>query len=443
MNPAISGTEDPKLKSWVESANAARADFPIQNLPLGVFVRTEGTDAPGIGVAIGDVVLDVRGAVQAGLFHELAPAVKEACAAASLNALMAVGRESRLALRQRLSQLLRAGESAAAPDRQRIEPLLVPQDQAVMHVPAVIGDYTDFYASIHHASNVGSLFRPDNPLLPNYKHVPIAYHGRASSIVISGTPVQRPQGQAKDTRAEGPTFGPSRALDYEMEVGCFIAAGNPLGQSIAIADAEAHVFGLCLVNDWSARDIQSWEYQPLGPFLGKNFATSISPWVVPLEALAPFRIPAFARPAGDPAPLAYLNAVRDQEQGGIDLTLEVSLSSMKMRAGGMQPWRLSQGHFRDLYWTIAQMVAHHTSNGCNLHPGDLIASGTVSGPNKDARGCLLELTRGGAEPITLPTGEVRKYLKDGDEVVLRGYCERTGFARIGLGECRGRVAGPG
>jgi fumarylacetoacetase len=295
---------------------------------------------------------------------------------------------------------------------------------AVMLLPVDIGDYTDFYASIFHATNVGKLFRPDNPLLPNYKHIPIGYHGRASSIVVSGTPIRRPSGQTQVS-----TFGPTRRLDYELEVGFFIGGGNALGEPIPIASAEEHVFGVCLVNDWSARDIQAWEYQPLGPFLGKSFATSISPWVVPMEALAPYRVPIYARPEGDPAPLEYLDSAENRARGAIDITLEVEITTTQMRAGGLAPFRLSKGNFKELYWSIAQMVAHHTSNGCNLRPGDLLASGTVSGPGQDSHGCLLEMG-----PITLPNGEVRKFLEDGDEITLRGYCEN-----IDLGECTGRV----
>jgi len=305
-------------------------------------------------------------------------------------------------------------------------------------LPAQIHDYTDFYASVFHATNVGSMFRPDNPLLPNYKYVPIGYHGRASSVVVSGTPVHRPSGQLQDGSA-APVFALSRQLDYECEVGVFVGAGNRLGEPVPIAEAEDQLFGICLVNDWSARDIQRWEYQPLGPFLAKNFATTISPWVVTLDALEPFRIPRYRRPEGDPAPLAYLECDRDRESGGIALTLEVWLATSKMRAGGLAPIRLSRAGFEYMYWTLAQMLAHHTSNGCNLQPGDLLASGTVSGPEKDARGCLLELTWRGTEPVSLPSGEVRKFLEDGDEVILRGYAERPGARRIGLGECRGTL----
>ena len=318
--------------------------------------------------------------------------------------------------------------------------MLVPQADVEMLLPATVGDYSDFYASLFHATRVGQMLRPDNPLLPNYKHVPIGYHGRASSLVVSGTGVKRPCGQTEPAAAgEAPTFGPSRSLDYELEVGAFVAEGNALGQTIPIAEAERHLFGLVLVNDWSARDVQKWEYQPLGPFLAKSFATSVSPWVVTLEALAPYRVPAFARPAGDPRPLPYLADEDDAARGGIDLRLEVALLTRSMREKGQPPAVLSRSGLRSLYWTLAQLLTHHASNGCNLRPGDLIASGTVSGPEKSERGCLLELTLRGTEPLTLPNGETRRFLEDGDEVILRGHCSREGFARIGFGECRGVV----
>jgi len=307
-----------------------------------------------------------------------------------------------------------------------------------MLLPAAVGDYTDFYASIFHATDVGKLFRPDNPLLPNYKYIPIGYHGRASSLVPTSTPVRRPSGQTREGEAP-PKFGPTKALDYEMELGFFVSNGNRLGEAIPIAEAEDHIFGICLVNDWSARDIQAWEYQPLGPFLAKSFATSLSPWAVTMEALAPFRAPAFARAAGDPAPLPYLLSQSDQERGGLDLWLEVSLTSPQMQKAGMAPVVLGKSNFRHMYWTMAQMLTHHASSGCNLRAGDLLASGTVSGADKTARGCLLELTSRGQYPVTLPTGELRKFLEDGDEVITTGFCERDGFRRIGLGSCRGAI----
>jgi fumarylacetoacetase len=433
----LDGTHDPTLLSWVESANQPGVDFPIQNLPCGVFFLDGPNSLTVIGVAIGDRILDLRRVSQAGLLDGLSPATVAACSAISLSRLMGLGRAHWPPLRRRLSELLRAGSGHQA----AVEPFLVPMGEVLMALPATIRDYTDFYASIHHATNVGRLFRPDNPLLPNYKYVPIGYHGRASSIVATGTNVHRPSGQTKDASAEAPVFGPTRSLDYEVEVGFLIGPGNELGQPIPIAEAEQHIFGLCLLNDWSARDMQSWEYQPLGPFLAKSFATTISPWIVTMEALAPFRVPAYQRPDGDPAPLPYLNSAEDREQGGIDLTLEVYIASRRMRESGLQPARLSQGNLRNLYWTLAQLLTHHASNGCNLRPGDLLASGTVSGPLPEERGCLLELTQRGAEPIRLPNGEIRKSLEDGDEVILRGYCQRDGFTRIGFGECRGTVGG--
>ena len=411
-------------------------DFPIQNLPLGVF-RRRGSDEPArVGAAIGDMILDLAACQAEGRFTGLAATAGAACAAPVLNPLMALGHRPRAELRRQASDLLSAGSESRSAGN-----LLVPQRDADLLLPAAIGDYTDFYASVHHATNVGSMFRPDNPLLPNYKWVPIGYHGRASSIVPSGTAVRRPSGQSRAPDAATPSFGPSRSLDYEMELGIFIAAGNPLGEPVPIGRAEERIFGFCLVNDWSARDLQAWEYQPLGPFLAKNFATSISPWVVTLEALEPYRTPAPARPAGDPAPLPYLESRRNAEAGAFAVTVEVHLASARMRQDGLPPLRLSRGSAADLYWTPAQLVAHHTSNGCDLRPGDLLATGTISGPSKDSRGCMLELTWRGAEPLTLPTGETRKFLEDGDEVIMRGYCEGAGAVRIGMGECRGVVRG--
>jgi len=436
MKPILDETHDSRAQSWVKSANVAEADFPIQNLPFGVF-RGRASASARVGVAIGDSIIDVSGLLSEGLPAEDGVALAgSACRSDSLNSLMSLGASPRRALRRRLHALLHS--DASATDRQTVSRHLVRQAEAEMLLPAAVGDYTDFYASISHATHVGRLFRPDNPLLPNYKYIPIGYHGRASSLVPSGTAVRRPCGQTRDGNAE-PTFGPTKALDYELEVGFFVSAGNALGDMVPIGDAEEHIFGVCLVNDWSARDVQAWEYQPLGPFLAKSFATSVSPWVVTMEALAPFRTRAFARAEGDPAPLPYLFDLSDQEDGGLDLHLEVFLSSARMREAGMAPVRLSQAKFRDMYWTMPQMLTHHASNGCNLRPGDLLASGTVSGPAKDAGGCLLEMTSRGKEPITLPTGEQRKFLEDGDEVTLRGFCQRDGFRRIGLGSCRGEV----
>jgi fumarylacetoacetase len=306
-------------------------------------------------------------------------------------------------------------------------------------MPFQIGDYTDFYSSIFHATNVGSMFRPDQPLMPNYKYVPIGYHGRASSIVVSGTDIKRPHGQNRSDAEKPPVFIPVKNLDYEMELGFFVGKGNELGQPINIKDAEEHIFGMCLVNDWSARDIQAWEYQPLGPFLAKNFATTISPFVVTMDALAPFRTPAFERDPDDPQPLDYLSDENNQKFGGLDINLEVYIQTEKMRGEKIEPFLISRSNTKDLYWTVGQMLTHHASNGCNLRTGDLIASGTVSGREKDERGCLLERTWRGTEPIDLPNGETRRFLEDGDEVIMKGYCEREGFRRIGFGECRGRV----
>ena len=426
------------LRSWVPSAEDPQTDFPIQNLPLGCAADADGR-ARAV-VAIGDQMLDLGAAARLGLLDDtLAHLVAECARTGSLNPLLGAGRTALAALRAAVSRLLRADTAEGTRAQANASALLAPQEGARLLVPARIGDYTDFYASIHHATNVGSMFRPDNALLPNYKWVPIGYHGRASSIVASGTPVHRPNGQTRDDAAADPVFGPSRRLDYELEVGVFIGAGNAAGQSIPIGEAEEHVAGLCLVNDWSARDLQTWEYQPLGPFLAKNFATTVSPWIVTLDAVAPFRGAAFARASGDPAPLPYLNDPVNARNGAVEITLEVLLSTAKQRAGGQAPVRVSIGSFTAMYWTIAQLVAHHASGGCNLQPGDLLASGTVSGPTPESRGCLLERTWRGTEPLTLPSGETRRFLEDGDEVIMRGWCERPGARRIGFGECRGIV----
>jgi fumarylacetoacetase len=422
----------------VESADTG--DFPIQNLPFGVFRPRNSAEGARVGIAIGEMILDVTQCQEAGLFTGAAETAAAACAMPLLNGLMALGAGPRSELRRQVSGLLGTESRAGRVDSALRERILVVQRDADLLLPAAIGDYTDFYASVHHATNVGSMFRPDNPLLPNYKWVPIGYHGRASSIVPSGTPVVRPSGQGLPPGADSPVFGPSRLLDYEMELGMLVGGGNRLGEPVPIERAEEMLFGCCLVNDWSARDLQAWEYQPLGPFLAKNFATTISPWVVTLEALAPFRAPAFSRPQGDPAPLPYLNSQQNMEAGALDITVEVYLASARMRERKMAPVRLSRGSAADLYWTPAQFIAHHTCNGCDLRPGDLLASGTISGPAKESRGCMLELTWRGAEPLELPSGEIRKFLEDGDEVIMRGHCEREGAARIGFGECRGVVA---
>jgi fumarylacetoacetase len=434
----IDETHRADLRSWVDSANDPTTDFPIQNLPLGV-VRRDASDTPVAAVAIGDEVMLLDVAARLDLLVGPARDAVAATAGGALNRLMALGPNARGALRAGLVDILRHDSEAGRRARSRRSDVLVEAASVEMLVPAAIGDYSDFYASIEHAKNIGSMFRPDNPLLPNYKYVPIGYHGRASSIVVSGTGVVRPGGQTKADTDASPSFGPSRRLDYELEVGMFIGTGNSLGEPIPIAQAEDRMFGLCLVNDWSARDVQAWEYQPLGPFLAKNFGTTISPWVVTMDALEPFRVPAFRRLDGDPAPLPYLSSPANEAKGGVDIQLEVWLRSALMRESGMPAYRLSLGRFTVMYWTLAQLLTHHASNGCNLEPGDLLASGTVSGPAKESRGCLQELTWRGTEPITLPSGEQRRYLEDGDEVVLRGFCERDGFARIGFGECRGTV----
>ena len=436
MTVELDRTHDPGRRSWLASANQAGGDFPLQNLPYGVF-RLPSGGRPRIGAAIGDRVLDLPAALEAGCL-ELPAHIATAAQQPTLNALMSQPLEARRALRFALSDLLAEG-SALAGDRSLHDRVLHASHEVRMQLPVAIGNYTDFYASVFHATNVGSMFRPDNPLLPNYKWIPIGYHGRASSVVVSGTPVRRPNGQSKPADALTPRFGPSRQLDYELEVGAWIAGGNALGETIPLEAAESNLFGVSLLNDWSARDIQAWEYQPLGPFLAKNFATSVSPWIVTMEALAPFRVPAFARPEGDPAPLPYLDGGWNRSHGGVAVTLDVALSSARMRQEGLVPARVSRGDFAQMYWTVAQMVTHHASNGCDLRPGDLLGSGTVSGPSKDERGCLLELTWRGRDPLTLPSGETRTFLEDGDEVIITGCCERPGAARIGLGECRGVI----
>ena len=434
----LDDTHRADLQSWVESAQSVDTDFPIQNLPLGIFRSNGRTARPG--VAIGSMILDLLVVAEQGMMPPRITALIEQCAReGGLNAVFAAGRPTLSALRARLGDLLRIDSESGQRAAMLRHSILLSQSGAELLVPARIGDYTDFYASINHATNVGSMFRPDNPLLPISKWVPIGYHGRASSIVPSGTAVRRPHGQTSDGAAAAPTFGPTKRLDYELEIGAFIGAGNNRGEQIGIEQAESHVAGLCMVNDWSARDVQAWEYQPLGPFLAKNFATTVSPWVVSLDALAPFRAPSFARDQGDPAPLPYLFDDTNERTGGLAITLEVLVSSATMREQHIAPRRVSLGSFTSMYWTVAQLVAHHASNGCNLQPGDLLASGTVSGDSPESRGCLLERTARGSEPLTLPTGEIRRFLEDGDEVIMHGWCERDGFRRIGFGECRGIV----
>ena len=430
----LNETHDPALKSWVASANTQGTDFPIQNLPFAVFRRRGTGEAFRCGVAIGDQILDLAAIAKTSVLKGDAATTAQAGAHDKLNALMALGNTAWGTLRLALSRALR--EDAA--EQATLQACLVPQAQAEYDVPARIGDYTDFYTSVHHATNIGKQFRPDNPLLPNYKWVPIGYHGRVSSICVSGQQFHRPVGQTMPPGASEPAFGPCKRLDIELELGIFVGSGNALGEPVPITQAEDHVFGICLLNDWSARDIQGWEYQPLGPFLSKNFASTLSPWVVTLEALAPYRV-AFTRPEGDPQPLAYLDSPANRAEGAFDIQLQVGLQTAHMRATGQADASICRTSYRHAYWTVAQMVAHHTVNGCNLQPGDLFGSGTLSGPTLDQAAALIELTTGGKHPVTLPGGEQRTWLEDGDSVVLRGWCEKDGAARIGFGECVGTV----
>jgi fumarylacetoacetase len=433
MTPALNATHDAKVRSWVASANDSVNDFPIQNLPLGIFRRRATDEVFRGGVAIGDQILDIS-ALQIRMADPVAAQAQIAAGHDSLNQLMRLGPAAWHALRLGLFEMLR--ENSA--QRSQVEPCLVPQALAEYTLPAEIGDYTDFYASMHHALAVGKLFRPDNPLTPNYVWMPIGYHGRVSSIGVSEQRVRRPLGQSLPKGADRPVFGPSKRLDYELEVGIFIGSGNAQGTGIGVDAAEEHVFGLCLLNDWSARDIQSWEGQPLGPFLGKNFATTISPWIVTLEALAPFRVP-LVRTGPDLPLLPYLESAATHAAGALDMELSVHLETAAMREKGAPPERLARSNFRHAHWTIAQMIAHHTVGGCNLRPGDLFGSGTLSGPLPEEAGSLLELTRGGAGAISLQSGEKRTFLEDGDRVILRARCAREGFASIGLGEASGQI----
>lgn len=439
---ALNATHSPDLVSWVESANQPETDFPIQNLPYCVF-QTPGNPA-SIGIGIGDQILNLRACGESGLLNPRFASVSQQ---PTLNQLMALPPTEQSQLRARIVELLSEG----SPDADKIaSTALVPQSGVEFLMPCNIGDYSDFYASVYHATNVGSMFRPDNPLLPNYKHIPIGYHGRASSIVVSGTPIRRPVGQLTPTEpGAAPTRDACKLFDYELEVGCLVGQGNQLGEPVSIDDAESHMFGLTLLNDWSARDIQKWEYQPLGPFLAKSFASTISPWIVTMEALAPFRCPEFKRDAEDPRPLNYLASDSNSKFGGIDLQLEVYLLTEQMQQQGFEPQLLTRGSFTNLYWTFAQMLTHHSSNGCNLRPGDMLGSGTVSGQTRDSRGCMLELTWDGDQqnalpgsqrtPIKFPTGEERKFLADGDSVIFRGFCETSDHRRIGFGTCMGQV----
>ena len=416
----IDSTHDPKLTSWVASANG-HADFPIQNLPLGLF--SPANEAPRAGTAIGDHIIEWQALVAAGLMQD-SLTVEAVLATSAL----------RKSLRQQLSKLLSDPQY-----REAAEPYLHLAKDCTLHLPTRIGDYTDFYAGIHHAVTVGKLFRPDNPLLPNYKHVPIGYHGRASSIRPSDEPVIRPKGQTKAPDAENPVFGPSKRLDFELELGIWVGPGNDLGQPIAIDEASDHIAGYCLLNDWSARDFQAWEYQPLGPFLAKNFMTTISPWIITPETLAPFRLAQAPRTEGDPKPLPYLWDETDQANGALKIRLDVLIDTAEMRAQNLSPVALSHSEARHMYWTPAQLLTHHASNGCNLQTGDLLGTGTISGPTPDSAGSLLELSEGGKKPVTLPSNETRTFLEDGDALILRARAEADGFVSIGFGECRGLV----
>lgn len=428
----VDHTHAPDLRSWVGTAND-HSDFPIQNLPIGIFSESEGK--PRAGVAIGDRIVDLAALLASGLLQGDARRFAEASTGGSLNAALALGAGPRRSLRLRLSELLREG----AAEEKLMRPCLHDAASCALHMPAAVGDYTDFYVGINHATNIGKMFRPDSPLLPNYKYVPIGYHGRASSLRPSGTPVRRPKGQTKAPDAAVPTFGPSRRLDFELEIGIWVGPGNALGDPIPIDQAAGHIAGYCLLNDWSARDVQAWEYQPLGPFLAKNFGSTISPWIITPEALAPFRVAQPARPLGDPAPLPYLNDAIDQREGAFAIELEVFIRTARMKAGALPPHRISLSDTRHMYWTAAQLIAHHTCGGCNLNPGDLIGTGTISAPDSAGVGSIIEATLGGKKPIHLPNGEERSFVEDGDEIIFTARCSREQFSSIGFGECRAEI----
>lgn len=434
MSPPLNETHSPSLKSFVASANTGATDFPIQNLPFAVFRRAKSAEAFRGGVAIGDQVLDLGALDRLAVLSGEAALACRSAAGSTLNHFMSLGEKSWSALRLALSRALREG----SPYEAQLRPCLIAQSAVEYALPAHIGDYTDFYTSVYHATNIGRQFRPDNPLLPNYKWVPIGYHGRASSIAVSGHAFPRPVGQLMPPGALAPILAPCKRMDYELEMGIFVGTGNASGTRIDIEDAESHVFGLCLLNDWSARDIQGWEYQPLGPFLSKNFASTISPWIVTLEALAPYRS-AWTRATDDPQPLPYLDSPSLRREGAFDIELEVLIDTEKMRAQSLAPHRICLTSYRHAYWAIAQLVAHHTVNGCNLQPGDLLGTGTLSGPTASEAGALIELTVGGKQPIALPGGESRAFLEDGDRITLRAHCDKAGAARIGFGTCTGTV----
>lgn len=450
MPYAIDETHDQHLKSWIESANDPKNDFPIQNLPwCQVFLEDDEEQFVVTGIRIGNSLLLIDVLIHAGLLDDA-----ELGEFSVIESADELPFETRSKIRKQVSKLLRDDCPDLRDNAEVRQHAIMELDEEGLVLPFFPGDYTDFYASLYHATNVGSMFRPDNPLLPNYKHIPIGYHGRASSVVPSGTPIKRPVGQQAPAEEGGsPSFGPCKLLDYEMEMGVVVGKGNELGEPVSIQDAEDHMLGLCILNDWSARDLQKWEYVPLGPFLAKNFASTVSPYIVTMEALAPFRCEAQERDAGDPQPLAYMDSDANRKAGGIDITVEVHIASAKMREQGMDPVHLSTANFKDMYWTLAQMLTHHTVNGCNLQSGDLLGSGTISGTTRGARGSMLELTWDGdpfsnppvvvpgtqRTPIVLPTGEERKFIADGDEIIMKAYCEREGFRRIGFGECRGII----
>lgn len=425
----LNETHDVQLKSWVTSANQPGNDFPVQNLPFAIFRRNHTAEQFRGGVAIGDQVVDLAQLYRQVSLNEGVKEILSSCIDSKLNRFMQQGPEAWSALRLALSRLLRAG----AEQQSQVRACLIPQSEVEYDVPCMIGDYTDFYTSIHHATNVGALFRPDNPLLPNYKWIPIGYHGRSSSIAISGQQVHRPNGQTRAPDQDAPQFGPCKRLDFELELGIYLGQGNDPGVPVKLDEADDHVFGYCLFNDWSARDIQAWEYVPLGPFLSKNFASTISPWIVTNEAVLPFR-QAWTRDEKDPQPLEYLESASNRRHGAIDIRLQVALQSDAMREQGLAALVLSRSSFASSYWTVNQMVAHHTVNGCNLRPGDFFGSGTQSGPAEGEMGSLLEISAGGKKPFELPTGETRTFLEDGDSVIMQGYCEKQGAVRIGFGE---------
>ncbi|MEH6475393.1 MAG: fumarylacetoacetase [Sneathiella sp.] len=430
----LNETHDPKLLSWVASANDGKTDFPIQNLPFASFRKIGSNEAFRGGVAIGDQILDLAAAAKSGIFDGEAQSALEACSKDKLNEFMAMGSKVWSALRLALSRALRSGAIAEV----GLSSCLVSMSDAEHTMPCVIPDYTDFYASIHHATNIGALFRPDNPLLPNYKWIPIGYHGRSSSIDISGQSFPRPVGQTKAPDADVPSLGPCKRLDFELEMGIFVGSGNEMGSRVSIDDANDHIFGMCLFNDWSARDIQGWEYQPLGPFLAKNFASTISPWIVTNEALAPYRIE-FTRDENDPQPMDYLTSETNSNSGGLDINLEVLIETKSMREQGSNPVSLATSNMKYSYWTVAQMMTHHTVGGCNMQPGDMFATGTMSGPDASQACAMIELTTGGKNPVTLPNGETRTFLDDGDTVIITGHCAKGGAARIGFGSSIGTI----